>query len=207
MDFSNLANKRFLIPAMAIAGGAAAIKGLLGIGQAVAGGIKMRKALRNRPDYTIPEEYQQNVAMADNLMNLGMPREQYLAQLQGINRNQSFGLRMLGDRRSALAGVGNLVQQSNDAQLNLNAADATMRRDSKFRATGMKMNANYQLGMQKLAKQQWDKFNPYLAKLNQAQGLIGAGMQNIGGALDMGAMLAMSENGGGTKPTKTPQYF
>lgn len=182
------------------------IKTLTGGIQAIAGGIMLRKAQRNRPGYDIPKEFQDAMTIADKVSMMGMPREQYVAQLQGITRNQNFGLRALGDRRSALAGVGNLVQQGNDATLRLNATDASMLRDSKMRGAAMKTNAKYQMGMQKLAKQQWDKFNPYLAKVGQAQGLIGAGMQNITGGMDgagsalMGAQMYGSKGPGSKGP-------
>lgn len=176
------------------------VKTLVGTGQAIAGGIMLKKAQRNRPMYSIPKEYEDALTIADKVSTMGMPREQYVAQLQGINRNQNFGLRTLGDRRSALAGVGNLVQQSNDANLKLNATDASMLQQSRVRGAAMKTSAKYQLGMQKLAKQQWDKFNPYMAKVAQAQGLIGAGFQNITGGADGGASVMMNQMGGGTTP-------
>ena len=88
------------------------VKSAIGLGQMIAGGITLRKANRNRPQYEIPQEYMNNVNLAGNLMNLGMPREQYLNALTGIQRNQNFGLSALQDRRSGLAGIGNLVQQS-----------------------------------------------------------------------------------------------
>ncbi len=178
------------------------VKMLTGGVQAIAGGIMLRKAQRNRPGYEIPKEFQDAMTIADKVSMMGMPREQYVAQLQGITRNQNFGLRALGDRRSALAGVGNLVQQGNDATLRLNATDASMRRDSQLRGAAMKTSAKYQMGMQKLAKQQWDKLNPYLAKVAQAQGLIGAGMQNITGGADGGASVLMNS---GTSSAAAPQ--
>lgn len=180
------------------------VKTLVGTGQAIAGGIMLKKAQRNRPSYEIPQEYQDALTIADKVSMLGMPREQYVAQLNGITRNQNFGLRALGDRRSALAGVGTLVQQGNDATLKLNATDASMLRDSKIRGAAMKTNAKYQLGMQKLAKQNWDKFNPYLAKVAQAQGLIGAGFQNITGGADAGTSVLMNK-GQSQQQTPAPQ--
>jgi hypothetical protein len=168
------------------------VKMLAGGVQAIAGGIMLKKAQRNRPGYDIPKEFQDAMTIADKVSMMGMPREQYVAQLQGITRNQGFGLRALGDRRSALAGVGNLVQSGNDAMLRLNATDAGMRRDSQMRGAAMKTSAKYQMGMQKLAKQQWDKFNPYLGKVAQAQGLIGAGMQNLTGGADAASSMFMN---------------
>jgi hypothetical protein len=195
-------------PMTAVAIGQQGVKSILGIAQMISGGAKLRKANKNRPDYEIPKEYADNIALSDKFMNMGMPREQYIAQLQGIQRNQNFGLRALGDRGSALAGIGSLVQQGNDATMRLNAADATMRNQNIARGTQMKMSAKYQMGMQKLAKQQWDKFNPFLAKVAQAQGLIGAGMQNLGGGLDAGSMIAMNSMGGqGGKRTGTPPLY
>lgn len=182
---------------MAMAAAAAqGVKTLTGIGQMIAGGIQLRKANKNRPLYEIPDEFNQNVSAADRILNMGMPREQYLASLTGIDRNQSFGLRALGDRRSGLAGISNLVQQGNDATLRLNATDAEMRNRNMLAGTQMGMNARYQRGMQRLAKQQWDKFNPFLAKVANAQGMLGAGMQNFSGGAGGFAQLGMSELGG-----------
>ncbi len=189
---------KFMEPMMtgaALGFAAQGARALFGVGQAIAGGIMMRKAMRNRPNYEIPQEYMDNVSAADEIMNLRMPRDQYVAQLQGIQRNQTFGLRTLADRRSGLAGVAGLVQQSNDATMRLNAADAEIANRNRVAGTQMKMNARYQLGLQRLAKQQWDKFNPFLARVAQAQGLIGAGTQNIAGAADSAGSLAMMSVG------------
>lgn len=206
---TNFYPQRFYDPLTAIAAGAQGIKALVGVGQMIFGSKALRKANKNRPMYDIPQEYMDNVNMADGIMNMGMPRESYVAQMTGIQRNQNFGLNALSDRRSGLAGIGNLVQQGNDAMMQLNATDASMRNQNKITGTGMKMNAKYQLGMQKLAKQQWDKFNPFLAKVAQAQGTIGAGMQNFGGSIDALSMIAMQSEGGfGKKKTgQSPQYF
>jgi hypothetical protein len=59
------------------------VKSAIGLGQAIVGSIKTKKAMRNRPNYEIMPEFQQNVKLADKVMNMGMPREQYLAQMQG----------------------------------------------------------------------------------------------------------------------------
>jgi hypothetical protein len=114
-------------------------------------------------------------------------------------------LRALGDRRSALAGVANLVQAGNDNMLQLNATDASMRNQNFRAGTSMKMNANYQLGMQKLAQQSWNKFNPYMMKLQQGQALVGAGMQNmVGGADGMAQIGMMGMQGGSGGNTAAP---
>jgi hypothetical protein len=206
MDFNNLGRK-FYTPLLGIAAAGQGLKILGGIGQAIFGARKIKRALRDRPSYEIPAEYQQNVKLADKMMNMGMPREQYLAQMQGITRNQNFGLRALGDRRSALAGVANIVQAGNDNILQLNATDASMRNQNMRAGTGMKMNANYQLGMQKIAKMQWDKFNPYMVKLQQGQAMLGAGLQNIAGGADGASqlgMMGMAYGGGGGGNTQAP---
>ncbi len=46
------------------------------------------------------------------------------------------------------------------------------------------------MGMQRNQKQQREKFNPYLRKLNEGQALVGSGLQNTFGALsDASTML------------------
>lgn len=205
---TNFYPNRLFVPIDPISAGIQGVKSLVGIGQMIFGSKALRKANKNRPMYDIPQEYMDNVGMVDGIMNMGMPRESYVAQMTGIQRNQNFGLNALTDRRAGLAGISNLVQQGNDAMMRLNATDATMRNQNKITGTGMKMNAKYQLGMQKLAKQQWDKFNPFLAKVAQAQGTIGAGMQNFSGGIDALGMMAMQGDGFSNKKTgQSPQYF
>lgn len=156
------------------------IQAVGGIAQMIAGSRILR---RNKlPEYEIPQEYGNNIALADTIRNMGMPKEEYQQGLQNIQRNAAFGIGALQNRRGGLAGIGNIVQRSNDATLGLDARAAQMRNSNMIAGTQMKAQANQMLALQKLAKQQWEKQNPYLRKLSEGQALVGAGMQNLFGA-------------------------
>lgn len=169
-----------------------AVKQYAGIAQMLAG----KRILRNSklPEYNIAPEYQQNIDASQSIKNMGMPAESYNNSQRDIYRSLNFGVNTLGARRAAVAGVVNLVQRSMDATNNLNAMDANMRRSSTIQGTQMEMGARQQLALQKLAKQQWEKMNPYLRKMQEGQALIGAGMQNfVGGGSDLGQMMMQGQ--------------
>lgn len=189
---------RFMNPMAAISAAAGGVKALVGIGQAIAGNRMMKKAEKNRPLYEIPNEYNQNVGLANDLFNLRGISSQYENNfLQGIGRNQAGGLAALNSlgRGSALAGVSNIVQSGNDATGNLYSIAAERQLGNQRAGISMKSNALNQLAQQKLAKMQWDKFNPYIQKMQQGQALSGAGWQNISGGLSQVASMGMGEGG------------
>ena len=86
------------------------------------------------------------------------------------------------------------MQRANDATNQLSVADANMALQNRRIGTSMQVNANNMLAQQRLQKQNWEKFNPYLRRLNEGQALVGAGMQNTFGALsDASSMLMMHQ--------------
>jgi hypothetical protein len=104
------------------------------------------------------------------------------------------GLSALGSRRSSLAGVSALVQRSNDAFGNLNAFAAQTKAQNFRQGTAMEMNANSQMAEQKIQKMNWEKLQPYMRKLQSAQSMMGAGMQNMfGGVTDAVSMYNSSK--------------
>lgn len=182
--------------------GPLAVAGIVG-GAKLIGGIAQffggKRKLRNLklPKYEIPKEYETNIGLAQSVKEMGMPKAEYQGALQNIMRNQTAGISALQDRRSALAGIGNIVQRSNDATLNLDATAGRIANQNRMAGTQMEMNARQQLGMQKLAKQQWEKFMPYQQKMAEGQALVGAGMQNMFGAIDTAAQVYMLGSGMG----------
>lgn len=190
---------KFMNPLAAIGMAAGAVKSLVGIGQAIAGRSIMKKAEKNRPLYDIPNEYNQNVGLANDLFNLRGISSQYENNfLKGIGRNQAGGLAALNSlgRGSALAGVSNIVQSGNDATGNLYSMAAERQLGNQRAGISMKSNALNQLAQQKLAKMQWDKFNPYIQKMQKGQALSGAGWQNISGGLSQVGAIGMGGEGG-----------
>ena len=59
------------------------VKSAIGLGQMIAGGITLRKANRNRPQYDIPQEYMNNVNLAGNLMKFGLNKWEGLENYSG----------------------------------------------------------------------------------------------------------------------------
>lgn len=185
---------RFMNPLAAIGLATQGVKMLTGIGQGIAGSIMLKKALKNRPQYEIPNEFNQNVGLANDLYNLRGISSQYENNfLKNIGRNQAGGLAALNSlgRGSALSGVNNIVQSGNDATGNLYAIAGERQLQNQRAGLSMKSNALNQLAQQKLAKMQWDKFNPYIQRVQQATALQGAGMANFSGGASGIAQIAM----------------
>jgi len=156
-----------------------------------------RKILKNSkmPDYNIASEFDSNVGLAKGVKNMGgMPSQQYNNAMIDINRVANFGIGQLQKRNAGIAGVGSITQRAMDGARRVNEADATMALQNFRIGTQMQMGANAALGAQKMQKQQWEKFNPYLRKLNEGQSLMGAGLQNIFGAASSGATMNMYDN-------------
>lgn len=173
-----------------------AIGAVLGGIQAIAGRSKLNIS---RPKYDIPKEYEQNVLSAQNVKEMGMPKSQYQGALQNIARNQNAAIAALQDRRAGLTGIGSIVQRGNDANLNLDARDAQIANQNKLMGTQIEAQARQALAMQKLAKQQWEKFGQYNQQVSEGQALMGAGMQNIFGSISAMAQLSKS-----AKPVNNP---
>jgi len=158
--------------------------------QAIRGNRILKKT--KLPEYAIPGEFQNNLQAAKNIKTMGgMPGQQYQQAMNNIYRNASFGVSQLQKRNAAIGGVGAVQQRLNDGAVSLGVADANMARQSLIMGTQMETQANTALAGQKLAKQSWEKFNPYLRKINEGQSLVGAGMQNMFGAATGAAQMNM----------------
>ena len=195
-----------MIPAVAaalISAAPAALKGIQGLFQG-AKGAKLAK--RNiRPTYEIPKEFQQNLAIAENMGRVGLPQQQYTQGLQNIQRSQTAGLRQLG-RMGRGGSVAGLARAGMDATLGLDVADANARMRNQQSAMGYRSL----MGQQQLAKQQYDKFAKYEEEAAAAEALQGAGRQNVmGGLSDLASVgmtaMAYGDLGGLGKTRKTPK--
>lgn len=163
----------FLITTAVIAGGSLAY----GIGKGISQNKQASNIEKNnvRPTYQIPKEYQDNVNMARQMAQIGLPQEQYNNQVNNINRNQAGGFQTLSRSANPGAGVASVVRAGNDATNNLNAQDAAARQNNQRFFIGQ----NGVLGQQELAKQQYDKFDKYTEQFNKAAALRGSANQNI----------------------------
>lgn len=139
-----------------------------------------------RPTYQIPDEYRQNLAIANHMAQIGLPQQQYNNQLNAINRNQASGVQALGRSQNPTGSIASIVRAGNDANNNLNAQDAQVRQQNQLGV----INQNSAMANQKLAQQQYNKFDRYTENFNQAQAYRGAANQNINGGLNSAAQLA-----------------
>ena len=183
----------------AIAGTAALLQAATGLAQ----NIKGKKIQRStfRPTYAIPEEIKNNLKRAEQEATYGLDAASKQIATQGIDRNTAAALYGGSSRRAGLAGLSGVVQSGNDAYSNLALMDAEelKRKKQLAMAMGSEM-AGYK-------DKEWsiNKFDPYQLKVDESQALIGAGMQNIGGALNTAASVGMTMemNGNGTQRNTT----
>ena len=160
----------------AIAAGSGILQGVSGLLQKG----KANKALRSTkdPGYVVPEEYAKNVGIAENLAKTGMPSEQYNQAQTNIQRGSQTGLRQLGRMSNPFAAIQGLARGQQEAGMSLDVANAAARRQNILGAMG----ARREMAGQKLAQQQYAQ-QRYMEKINAANALKGAGMQNIAGGL------------------------
>lgn len=174
----------FLVVSAAIGAGSA----LYGIGKSISQSSQANNIDKGnpRPSYVIPDEYKQNVLAAQNMARVGLPSQQYNNQVNAINRNQAGGLGALARSANPGASVASIVRQGDDANNQLNAQDAQARQTNERYAIGQ----NAQLGSQKLAQQQYNKFDNYTEQYNKSAALRGAANQNLQGAVNGASQMA-----------------
>lgn len=175
--------------------------GAVSLGVGVVKGIsasKQANALQNqpRPTYQIPQEYKDNLAIAKNMAQIGLPQQQYNNQLNSINQNQAGAIGALSNSANPGGGLASIIRAGNDATGRLNAADAGARMANQKYAIGVAG----QLGNQKLQQQQYNQFDRYSEDFNRAQALRGASnsdWQNaVNGASSVAGGLASTYGGG-----------
>lgn len=176
----------FLITTAAIGAGSA----LYGIGKGIAQGAQANKIDKNnpRPSYEIPQEYINNVNMARQMAEVGLPQQQYNNQLNNINQNQAAGLQVLNNSANPGAGVVSAIRAADAATNTLNAQDAAARQANQRFYIGQ----NTALGQQKLAQQQYNKFDKYTEQFNKAAALRGAANQNVQNGVNALSTTAMN---------------
>jgi hypothetical protein len=178
-------------------------QGVIGGAQAIGGWIQASRAEKQynklinsyKPNQSIMDYYSKALQKY-NVNPYQSPM--YRQSMQGADRGLATGISALQDRRSALAGVGGLVQRYNDASLK---AAAT--------AEGQQSQALGQLGQATGMKAQEEKY-PFELKANllamKAGGgtnIANAGIKNLGDAASTYAQMQMLNKlyggGGGGK--------
>lgn len=173
----------------------AAAPSVLKAGQGIMQGIKGNKLAKQniRPTYEIPKEFQQNLAIAENMAKIGLPQQQYNQAQQNFQRNQANALRQF-NRMGNPRGLAGIVRAGNDATLGLDVADAQARMSNQRNAMGYRS----QIGQQQLAKQNWDKMQLFGERADAAAALQGAGRQNVMGGLSELSQIGQLAMMGGT---------
>lgn len=131
-----------------------------------------------QPQYAIPPEFEQNRNIARQMAQVGLPQQQYNNQFNQINSNTATGI-AAAQRSNNPSAIGGVISGANSAGANLNAEDAQARQNNQR----VFMQANEQLGGQKIAQQQANVFDPYTQKYNEMQAYRGAGQQNLNSAI------------------------
>jgi hypothetical protein len=114
--------------------GLSGLQAVAGIAQTIGGAIQQKRALKSLNKLQTPT-YSQNQGILDyynkalNRYNVNpYDSAMYKMQQQNIQRGTTQGLSALGDRRSALAGVSNLIQGQNDSLLKAGVAAENRKR-------------------------------------------------------------------------------
>jgi len=132
----------------------------------------------NRPQYEIPQELYDNMSDAERMEVEGLPAAQKKAFVQNIERSQQQALKSQADRKGGLLGVQQSMQQETDAYSNLTSMDAAAYQQSK-----MNKQASVERARLGLAQAKDKRFGVQSAQYDQdltsAQGMIGAGQQNV----------------------------
>jgi len=168
----------------------------IGLGAAAVGGIfgafQTAKANRLERGNTLPladvnANIANNVALAQQMSNVGLAQEQYDAAVQGQNQNLTAALKASG-RTGRNTNVGGILRQANEATLKLNAADAAARQQNQR----LLIQQRQVLAGEEQRVWNWNKAQPYLKMSQRIAALRNAGNQNMFGALGAGAAIGMN---------------
>ena len=177
----------YSIAPLAIVGIAAGVKALFGAGQAAAAGRKKKE-----PGYQIPTEVGEAVSMARGMAAEGMPAAQRVAAEQGIQQSALLGLTAAQTRKGGLGAAQNIQAGMDRSTLNLAAQDAAMRQQNqRFAYSALMAGASYK------DKEFANKWQSWMNQEQRRRANVGAGMQNISGAISMFGGAAMQNIGSG----------
>lgn len=173
-----------------IAGIGMGAQALLGVGQTIAG-LTMPKP--SVPDYDIPQEVYQNMTDAEHWALQGLPEAQRQNYIDQISQQGATALAQSGSRKSGMGMIASIAETKRQGSRELLGMDAAARAKNQE----MLYSARNAMTQQKGIQQQWslDKVNQERADRKE---MIGAGMQNIGGAFGsamQGDMLGMFGKG------------
>jgi len=160
------------------------------LGQAAIGGVQAlvngQKAHRAQKELqSMVDNYQPNQSIQDYYSKAlakyntnPYTSQLYNAQKENIGRGTAQGLQAFGDRRSALAGIGTLIQNQNDSLLKA-AATAEGQQGQNLAQLGQAAGAKTAEDKYKFE----NKYNLLATKAGAANEGVNSGLQNIFGGL------------------------
>lgn len=160
-------------------------QGGVGAYQLIKGSAEL--ANNKRPEYQIPDEIKNNLTMAQQQALEGLPEEQRKIFIENIQRSSANAISQAQDRRSGLVGLTGIAQSESDAYRNLLAMDVAARQANQAKVVA----ANKEMATYKDQAFEANQMEPYRYKQNQANAMIGSGMQNLFGAAQGAAMKGM----------------
>ena len=155
----------------------ALLLGQAGLGAAQGIGGLYAASKNKAPQYTMPGEYQQNLAAAQMRAAGGLPAASRQLAEQQMARGTAAGLTKLQDRNMVATGVSGLAQAQADQANKLAAMDA----DARLRGDLQVANARVAIAGAK-DKQFAIKQQDYLRRAQANSALMSAGIQNMVGA-------------------------
>jgi hypothetical protein len=182
-----------------------ALGGILGGGKALAGGLQAlfsgKKAKEPEP-YQIPEELKTKLSRAYQAEQTGMPEVSRMQAVQAAQQAALFGMRGAQDRRAGLAMTGQNQAILGRAYTDIASRDAAIRMQN-FMQT---QNVLSEMSNARNLKYQTD-YMRYQNAEQQRRALLGAGLQNIMGGIDLaGSIYAMSSGDSGLGSGSKPGY-
>jgi hypothetical protein len=174
-------------PVSASIGGVSALGGIaMGLFQR-ARARKLEKATV-RPVYQTPAEVYLNQQLTQRQASNGMDGTTYNTALSNINRNASAGMQALSQQRSGVAGIGNIVAQSNDAALNLDSQDDAIKKQN----LGQYLQQNQNVADYSDKAFQYNKADKYAETMNKISQMRASGNANINSGINSMSSMAMS---------------
>ena len=184
------------LPGVLVAG--AAIKGLIGAGQALFSGQKDKQkkadeSIANIQTYKASPLVAQNVQQSQQDVGAAMPGEELAAQQIGQSTTQALGAART--RKGGLGSVGSIAAQQQKSLESLATKKAEFKLGAKERLKQARTQMSNELGKQFASEQEKQqlKANIALGALAGAKAQKAAGLRMVGSAV---SDLAMSQSGG-----------
>ncbi len=130
------------------------------------------------PTYEIPEEIRQNLSDAEAMEVEGLTAAEKKSFVQNIERSQQSALKAQADRKGGLLGIQGTMAAEADAYSSLTSMDAAARREAEMRKQQRTAQARSAMAGAKERRLAFEE-GRYQEGLSSAQGMIGAGEQNI----------------------------